>query len=320
MSALFLRFLSLWIAFVLSVSGTLGHAKQAGSAYDAEDADNVLLYAAVVSDLHTNGYVPHKKNTNLMRLLSGVSKTVTPLDALVFPGDLTESAQAKEYEILSHLLRTYTSADAILPALGNHDVRGNMLVTDYDVSMQNYYAFCRSLGIQTETPYWSSIVNGCHFLVLGSDAEVKDSAYISPEQLLWLDQTLTRAAQSGMPAFVICHQPLAHTNNVDASWPGAGTLGEQSDAVYSLLCHYADTGLPIVYISGHLHDDFSEHTFECPHDNLYCLNLPSAQYNDGGGKGVTLEVYADRVLLRSRNFITGEWLPDVYTIPLSDAQ
>ena len=29
-----------------------------------------------------------------------------------------------------------------------------------------------------------------------------------------------------------------------------------------------------------------------------------------------LEVYEDRLLLRARNFITGEWLPDVYTIPL----
>lgn len=315
MQKLFIRILSFFLSAVLSVMGVVNHVKDAGSPYDVEDKEGILLNVAVVSDLHTNGWAPHQNNVKLLRLLSGVSKSETPLDALVMPGDITETATTSEYAVLSSLLRRYANAENLLPALGNHDVRGDMRVEDYDKNMRNYYAFCDTVGVQTDRPYWSKTVGGYTFLVLGSESEVKDSAYISPAQLQWLDESLTAAEETGKPVFLICHQPLAHTNNVDAFWPVAGTIGEQSDDVEAILEKHARAGLPVVYISGHLHEEFNAYSFETPHDNFYCLNLPSAQYNDGG-KGVMLEVYADRVLLRTRDFIGGEWLPDVYTVAL----
>ncbi len=315
MQKTYIRILSLFLSVILSFMGMQNHVKDAGSAYAPEDADGALLNVAVVSDLHTNDWTPHKHNVKLMRLLCGVSKSETPLDALVFPGDLTETAQRKQYAILAELLKTYAKAKNILPASGNHDVRGVMGVEEYEKNMRNYYAFCDTVGVQTDKPYWTQNVGGYTFIVLGSEAEEKDCAYISPTQILWLDETLSLAEKIGRPIFLICHQPLAHTNNVDAAWPVAGTLGAQSDAVETILEKHADTGLPILYISGHLHEEFSAYSFENPHDNLYCLNLPSAQYNDGG-KGVMLEVYADRVRIRTRDFIAGEWLEDAYTISL----
>lgn len=315
MQAFFIRFLSVLFSVILSLTGTVNRVADAGSAYAPEDADSVLLNVAVVSDLHTNRTVTHRHNVKLMQLLSGVSKSEAPIDALVMPGDLTETAQSAEYAVLSDLLHRYVKAENYLPALGNHDVRGVMGVPEYDKNMRNYYAFCGMVGVQTDKPYWSRNVGGCTFIVLGSEDEVKDSAYISPEQLLWLDETLSGVQKDGLPAFIVCHQPLAHTNNVDVSWPGAGTIGEQSDDVEKIIRKHTDAGLPVVYISGHLHDDFNAHSFENPHDNFYCLNLPSSQYNDGG-RGVMLEVYADRVLLRTRDFISGEWLADTYTVAL----
>lgn len=315
MEKLFFRILAFFLSAVLSFLGVQFRVKDAGSPFKPEDADSLLLNVAVVSDLHTNGWTPHERNIKLMKLFCGVSKSETPLDALVFSGDLTETAQRKQYAILSDLLKMYAKAGCILPATGNHDIRGVMGVDDFETNMRNYYAFCEKTGVQTDKPYWSQTVGGYTFLVLGSEAEVKDSAYISPEQLQWLDETLAAAEKTGRPVFLICHQPLAHTNNVDKSWPVAGTLGEQSDAAEAILKRYAEAGLPIVYISGHLHDDFSAHSFENPHENFYCLNLPSAQYNDGG-RGVMLEAYADRVLIRTRDFISGEWLPDTYTVEL----
>lgn len=315
MEKLYMRILAFFLSAVLSFMGTQNHVKDAGSPFKPEDAEQVLLNVAVVSDLHTNGWTPHAHNVKLMRLLCGVSKSETPLDALVVPGDLTETAQRKQYAILADLLNMHAQAEHILPATGNHDIRGVMGVDDFEKNMRNYYAFCKTVGVQTDKPYWSQTVGGYTFIVLGSEAEVKDSAYISPEQLQWLDETLTTAGQSGRPVFIICHQPLAHTNNVDKSWPVAGTLGDQSDAAEAILRKHTETGLPVVWISGHLHDDFSAHSFENPHKNFYCLNLPSAQYNDGG-RGVMLEAYAGRILFRTRDFIAGEWLGDTYTIEL----
>ncbi len=314
MQAILLRFLSLLVAFLLPFMGAVNHTGDAGKPYAAEDKDGVLLNAAVVSDLHTNRLTTHGHNVNLMKLFSGISKSETPLDALVFPGDLTETAQAMEYANLIELLKITVGTKTILPATGNHDIRGIMGVPEYDKNLRNYYAFCRTLGVETEKPYWSQDVVGYTFVILGSDAEEKDSAYISPAQRQWLDDTLQTAEETGRPVFLICHQPLAHTNNVDRSWPGAGTIGEQSAQVQAILEKHAGAGLPIIYISGHLHDDFSAHSFENPSANLYCLNLPSAQYNDG--RGVMLEAYANHVLIRTRDFIAGEWLADTYTVQL----
>lgn len=319
MRALFSRFLAFLLSLLLPVMSLVYGVPKAGSAYAAEDADSVLMTAAIVSDLHINNSITHIRNVRIMRLFSGIAKSEKPLDTLVIPGDLTERATATEYAVLAKLLHDYAPAKAVIPATGNHDIRGTMTVEDYPDNIRNYYAFCDALGIRTDKPYWSTAVNGYRFIVLGSEAEVKDCAFISDEQIAWLDDMLTQEQNGGKPVFVICHQTLAHTNNVDESWPVAGTLGDQAEAVEAVLRKHTDAGLTVIYCSGHLHDDFSVHSFEMPGSNLYCLNLPSAQYNGDGGKGVVLEAYADRILLRTRNFVTGEWLPDVYTVPVVHA-
>ena len=314
-----IRIVSGLLAALLPYLGWGAWMKDAGAPYEAQDAQNVRLYAVVVSDLHTNGWLPHSRNKKLVQLFGGVAKNGTPIDALVLPGDLTEQSLSAEYAFLYTALNETLLPTRVIPATGNHDIRGMLSVPDFKRAMRGYYTFCGSVGVQTDRPYFSETVKDYTFIVLGSEQEVKDSAYISPAQLLWLDETLAAARNSGKPVFLVCHQPLAHRNNVDKVWPDAGTLGEQSDDVSAILQKHAEAGLPIVYISGHLHQTFGQYSFESPCRNLYCLNLPSAQYNDGGGEGVVLEAYDDQILLRARNFTTGEWLPEVYTVPLTGA-
>ena len=313
MQTLLMRILSFLLSAILSVVGLQNRVGDAGSAYTADDEERVLLNVAVVSDLHTNGWTLHERNVNLLKLFRGIAKSSTPLDALVLPGDLTEQAMQGEYATLFYALKAAGLTENVLPATGNHDIRGIMGVNDFSKSMRNYFAFCETVGIQTDKSYWATNIEGFTFIVLGSETEEKDSAYLSPMQLLWLDETLYTAEKTGRPVFLICHQPLAHTNNVDTAWPVGGTVGDQSDALEAILKKHTDSGLPVVYISGHLHKDFNAHSFE-RYGNLYCLNLPSAQFS--GGKGVMLEVYSDRILLRARNFISGEWLANVYTVTL----
>ena len=74
-----------------------------------------------------------------------------------------------------------------------------MGVPEYEKNMRNYYTFCDALGIQTDKPYWSQDVGGYTFLILGSESEEKDSAYISPAQRQWLDDTLQTAEETGRP-------------------------------------------------------------------------------------------------------------------------
>ena len=317
MKAVFSRFTLFFTAIILAFTCLFHGADRAGSAYQAEDPDSVKMYAAVVSDLHAVDKLNRDNNLVLEKLFAGVAKSETPLNAIVMPGDITNNATRDEYRCLTAILQRYNKADMLIPALGNHDVRGDMNVDgDYDDNLQRYYSFCHTLGVPADKPYWSVNVNGYLFIVLGSEAEVKDRTYISPKQIEWLDGQLEKAERRGRPAFIVCHQVIDHTNNVDNVWWYDGSIGEQSDAVRDVIRSHTDNGLKVVFISGHLHEDFSEYSFQQPWTNLYCLNLPSAQYNGDGGMGCTLEAYEDRVLIRTRNFIAGEWLPDVYTVPL----
>ena len=316
MKTFFMRFTVLFTMIALAFICTFNGYDKAGSAYSAQDSDAVLMDAAVVADLHTRSAINRDENAVLTKLFSGISKSETKLNALVFAGDITNNGTRDEYRCLAAILKRYSKADHLIAATGNHDVRGDMDVEDYEENMECYYTFLSLMGVETDKPYWAQDVNGYRFIVLGSEAEEKDRAYITDAQIEWLDAQLSAADESGKPAFIICHQTIDHTNNVDNYWYYDGSIGEQSDAVLAAIRRHTDAGLPVVFISGHLHCGFTQYSFEIPYPNLYCLNLPSGLYNEEFGQGVTLEAYADRVLIRTRNFITGEWMADVYTVPL----
>ncbi len=317
MKLFFMRFTVFFTALLLTMLCLFNGSDKAGSAYEAADADAVRLNVAVVSDLHAASELKHDRSVVLARLFAGVAKSETPLDALVLPGDLTNNGTRDEYRCLSAILLHNKKADNVIAALGNHDARGDMDKEDLAENMGNYKAFCALMGVETDHSYWAKTVKGYSFIVLGSETEEKDRAGISDEQIEWLDARLADAAESGKPAFIVCHQVIDHTNNVDHEWWYDGSIGEKSDAVRDVIRKYTDNGLTVLFISGHLHQPFCAHTFEQPWENLYCLNLPSAQYTEESGQGCTLEAYDDQVLIRTRNFITGEWLPDEFTIPLS---
>ncbi len=316
MKIILARFVQLFTCFALAFVCLSNGADSAGSAYQAENPDKVLLSAAVVSDLHAADELKRDRNIILSKTFAGIAKSKTKPDALVMPGDLTNNGTRDEFRCLSAIIRRYNRSAAVIPATGNHDARGDMHKEDYAQSLGYYLTFCRLLGAETDRPYWFTKVNGYYFIVLGSEAEVKDRAYISDRQLLWLDGRLSAAETTGKPAFVICHQVIDHTNNVDNEWYFDGSIGEQSDAVRDVIRKHTDRGMTVLFISGHLHVPFCDFSLEQPWENLYCLNLPSAQYTNGGGEGCMLEVYEDRVLIRPRNFITGEWLPQTWTVPL----
>ena len=316
MKGAYFRFLVLFQSMLLAFVCVTNGAVQAGSSYSAQAPDTVLLNAVIVSDTHASDTLRHDNNKTLTKLFAGIGKSRTEPDAVIIPGDLTQSALPKEYAILSALIMRYNRADTIIPALGNHDVRGDCDAVDYEANMANYYAFCRSLGVPARQPYWSVNVNGYLFIVLGAEAEEKDRTWFSDAQLQWLDGQLAKAERRGKPAFIVNHQVIDHTNDVDRLWYFDGSIGGQSEEVEAIIRRHTEHGLPVIFISGHLHAPFSEYTFEQHGDNLYCLNVPSVHTAEAG-QGCALECYADHVLIRARNFITGEWLPEEYTVALN---
>lgn len=238
-------------------------------------------------------------------------------DALAFVGDIAENGLAEEYQLVYDGIKD--SKCRYITTTGNHDIR----LRSYKQSSERFAAFTNALNGDNamDCMHYTQVINGYKFIVLASDRTEFEEAYLSPEQLSWLDAELK--AEDGKPVFVICHQPLADTHGLPDTWNSpddtAGSVGEQSDELKAILSKYSN----VFFITGHLHTGFGKFTYQNI-DGIHSINLPSfcitnkdGDYNDAG-IGYVVEVYGDTVKFRARDFGKGTWLPDYdLNIPVS---
>lgn len=243
------------------------------------------------------------------------------LDAIVGIGDIAENGLAEEYQLAYDEFAPIDTR--FIMATGNHDIR----LRAYSQSTSRFYKFIDSLNgeetiagrVYSEGKLaYSEVVNGYKFIVMGSDKTEFEEAYISPEQLEWLDKEL--ATEKGKPVFVVLHQPLKLTHNLPTTWGNgtnkeAGSVGDQNDEIKAVLAKHADDST-VVLITGHLHAGFSQYSYQ-QIEGFHSVNVPALSIENkdgeegGNGSGLTyiVEVYEDEILLRARNCRTGEWLP-----------
>ena len=231
-------------------------------------------------------------------------------DAVVGVGDIAENGLSVEYQLvyddLSGLDTRY------LMATGNHDIRLRI----YEQSLNTFSHFANTLNGDKSMDcfHYSERIGGYKVIVLGSDKTVFEEAYLSDAQLEWMNDEIK--AENGKPVFVILHQPLKATHNVEVAWnspfEGGGTVGAQSIALKAIMSKYENVFL----ISGHLHSGFGPDSYNNV-DGIHSINLPSltienkdGTYNNAG-TGYILEVYEDEVIFRARDFAQGVWVADV---------
>lgn len=243
------------------------------------------------------------------------------LDAIVGVGDIAENGLAEEYKLAYDEFAPIDTR--FIMATGNHDIR----LRAYSQSTSRFYQFVDELNgedtiegrVYSEGKLaYSEVVNGYKFIVMGSDRTEFEEAYISNEQLEWLDSEL--AGEKGKPVFVVLHQPLKLTHNLPTTWGNgtnekAGSVGEQSDDIKAILANRAKDST-VILITGHLHAGFSQYSYE-KIDGFHSINVPALSIENkdgeegGNGSGLTyiVEVYKNEVVFRARNCRTGEWLP-----------
>lgn len=283
--------------------------------------DNCLLSVGLLSDVHIEEKEPFRA-LFLRQGLRGFSRAKSPVDAVAICGDLTnyadEPALARYYSILSDF------ADmSVISAPGNHDIghAGDRGVTNISraQAMQNFIRYQNNYaGTQNDTVYYAQEVNGFLFIVLGDevlDGGHWDAVTMSPEQLSFLDRSLAEGTKDGKPVFVLCHWPIQNTNGEPIIWPGCGIDTAEYD-IPSILEKYKN----VFYISGHMHAGIKSTAVESKYglssaetvNGVTYITLPSyGLVNMFGlpwsGTGAQLEVYADEVLFRPRNCLTGTW-------------
>lgn len=240
--------------------------------------------------------------------LEDVENNSDKIQGLIVAGDLTESGDAPTNEIVIDMLSN-VSVDKKIIASGNHDVR-----MFYNRTMPRFINDVNTLNsgdYNVSKPYYYTTIYGYYFIVLGSEKQELERAYISDEQLKFLDETLAVATRGNRPAFVICHQPLANTHGLPGIWR-TGDVGKQSDSIAAIMEKYNN----VFFLSGHTHSGFGKYTFDSL-KNTKLINIPSVGKNgsreyEPSGTGFMMEVYSDRVIFRARNFAEGCYLGDKY--------
>lgn len=313
--AFFKKFIALMVGIL-----TLGINFFVGG-YQPKEAEPLLTFAAI-SDVHLT--VDQARADMLALGLADMEGASHRLNALLFCGDNTDHGYRDQYNMLAQTMAKYDPADEIILAEGNHDT---WTADDYDPARALFIEYSKRIsGRDLTEAYFTTEINGYKFIVMASEYDHTD-AYFSDTQLAWLDAELAAAAVDGKPTFVVSHWPLNGTHGLTKVWtledtdPGTGGIGDQSDAVEAILKKYDN----VFFITGHLHNGFSTETTKKldpiykytsieSDGSFHSVNLPSYMYpatrgSNFNAQGYVFEVYADKVIVRARNFAAGTWLP-----------
>lgn len=270
-----------------------------------EDSENVRLSMAIIADTH----LPNRESAekNLANTFEDLANSKEKFDAFLLAGDIADYGTNNEYNRFFRVLDNQKVVKNLFVTMGNHDARfffkkNNKIVTK---KAEEY------LGIKTNgKPYYSYDMNGYTLIVLCTEKRVLEKAYISKEQIGFLDKELARGTKDGKPVFVMCHQPFAETHGLPEVWK-TGDMGEQNDEVRAVMEKYRN----VFFINGHLHGGIFEKIAEVLNEEngVYSISIPGyRKLNNFGiqdcGVGYYCEVYDDKVIFKARKFISGEYL------------
>lgn len=274
-----------------------------------EDSEKVLLSMAIIADTH----LPNRESAekNLGNAFTDLKNSPESFDAFLMAGDIADYGTNNEYERFFRVLDNQDAVKNLLVTMGNHDAR-LFFRKNTDIVINKIKDY---LGDTTGKIYYSYDIKGYTFVVLCTEKKILEKAYISPEQIAFLDRELSRGTKDGKPVFVMCHQPFAETHGLPEVWK-TGDMGEQNDEVRAVMEKYKN----VFFINGHLHGGIFEKVAETINEEngVWSISIPGyRKLNNFGiqdcGTGYFCEVYADRVVFRARKFISGEYIHGDYT-------
>ena len=290
---------SILVFFVFSANGVTVNPMT------ATDAKDIRLNISVISDGHMEG-----NNTDRFKhqgkAMLDFSKSETPIDALITVGDQTMNGFEWEYMFIYGFMRKYLTVPNILITPGNHELCKEPYDKYYKRFMEYNKAF---FDYDNEYAYFSREINGYKLIVLATEKDSEVQEYLSNEQLTWLEQELSNAADSGKPVFVFNHFQLEGKFEYD--WPDSD-VGEQGERLDEIL-KACET--KVFYFSGHLHMGvYEDGNGIAQEGNVTYINVPGfGEVNLYGdlldlGIGWQVEVYDEKLVLRLRNFTESKWV------------
>ncbi len=319
------------ISFIMSIMMALG---MVGTPATDDTIKNIepdtVLDFVVVGDTQVSNIMPSRE-ANFAAFAQDMRNSQIDLDAFIVAGDVTENGFAEEYARINDNIYDWKVNNYIM-VTGNHDIRLN----EYEAGTSRFFDFMNNLNggkNDQNSTHYKYMVEGYTFLVLGSDSWDFEKAYISDEQLQWLNIELKEATKTGRPVFVIAHYPLAESHGLPGTWGSSnsddvygklptyvaptdpdytGSIGEQSNEVFEILNDYKN----VFFITGHLHTGFGKNTYQTldEENNVQGINVPSVGIDNKDGSynnpatGLFVEVTPTQVIFYARDFGQGKFL------------
>jgi len=263
-----------------------------------------IISFQVITDTHITNDRDHIHNMHFEQALLDIAAHSSNSIGIMHVGDVTDHGLRSEYE---EFTRIWKANKAVLPDMlltyGNHDI----FLGEWGSQLKLYESNTGMNG-----PYYDRWLEGYHFIFLGSEQGLKDFAYLSAEQLAWLDERLSDQASKAKPVFLFLHQPLKDT--VAGSLAEQGWYGVTQDKeLKAILKKHPQT----IMFNGHTHWELEAgHTcFEGKGETATIFNTASVAYlwtNEDaykeGSQGFYVDVYADKIIVRGRDFVTSSWL------------
>ncbi len=293
-------------------------------------SDDVNIDFILTGDTQVCDYMPERE-ANLISFAEDMMNSDIELDAFLIVGDIAENGMQEEFDRVTSHISGFNAKNFIM-CTGNHDIR----LREFEQSKERFLGFMNGLNDEEnaqDNVYFKYMVGDYTFLVMGSEESRFEDAYISGEQLQWLNIELKEATKTGKPVFVICHYPLAEGHGLPDTWGSAnsgagdeslptyerkddydmtGCIGDQTNDVYDILTKYEN----VFFVTGHLHTGFGKFTYETisEENNVQGVNVPSVGidnkdgvYNNPG-TGLFVEVTDSQVIFYARDFRNGRFL------------
>ncbi|USK36718.1 carbohydrate-binding protein (plasmid) [Bacillus sp. F19] len=208
--------------------------------------------------------------------------------AIVLVGDITNLGDSGEYDAIKRAIDSVKDHPPVHYTMGNHEYDWQ---SDYNVAKNR---FIQKAGIPENKVYYHREIQGYDFLFLGFDRKPANIAYMSDEQLAWLESKLAENAEPDKPIFVFTHNPIYQTVSKSFS-DNYGQNMIQEQKFRNILEKYPQA----ILTTGHLHDDVKIQ------GNMYTNRFTALR--DGAvlnSQAMMFDVYKDKVHIKGRDVTT----------------
>ncbi len=323
--------------------------KKAYEAFLAEPQKEAALSMLLISDLHIKND-DDASAAALKTVFRDLEAWDAKLDGIMNAGDFaagaTEEVCDAAYCVMDRLMEKHRDWQ-LIASFGNHETNYVSPEENYHTGGRAFWRniqshiskgedrrFGRGILDSVQNYSYGMTLKNFHFLVLNTDYlpqvgdgrtdwdtnaldPIRHGLFLSEESYAWLERSLEEYSRDGRPIFVISHSPFVDT--VPLSYFRRirirdNSVGPQDSRLRKLLGRYSG----VVYLCGHLHLSFGVTEpvlVESTVGGRFAeITLPSFQNAKRAYRNVPatwiMYVYETEIVLRARDFGTGEWLTE----------